>query len=100
GIRVNAVAPGWVRVGSQEGILGEQFDWQRAGESLPAAFVGAPEDIAEAVLFLADEASRFLVGQTVIVDGGQLAMMPAIGSILQPNQARFGRGYISGSSDD
>ena len=74
GIIVNAVAPGWIFVESQRRALGTDFDPVAAGEVLPAGRLGRPEDVAEAVHFLAT-ASGFVIGTTLIVDGGQLARL-------------------------
>lgn len=74
GIMVNAVAPGWIFVESQRRALGAGFDPVAAGEALPAGRLGRPEDVAEAVHFLAT-ASGFVIGATLVVDGGQLARL-------------------------
>jgi len=72
GIRVNAVAPGWVRTPMTDRHDAEA---QAHTESLmarmsPLGRVGAPEDIAHAVLYLASEASAFTTGQILRPNGG------------------------------
>jgi NAD(P)-dependent dehydrogenase (short-subunit alcohol dehydrogenase family) len=70
GIRVNAIAPGWVASPMTEPFLGG-----RAGEVMaqanPMRRLGTPEDLAGAVLLLASEAGRYITGTTIRVDGGQ-----------------------------
>jgi 3-oxoacyl-[acyl-carrier protein] reductase len=63
GIRVNAVAPGPVETEMTRG-----FDYDVGGQ--PLARMGQPEDIAQAVLYLASPMSAFVTGQVLVVDGG------------------------------
>ncbi|HUY90860.1 MAG TPA: SDR family oxidoreductase [Pirellulales bacterium] len=67
-VRVNCVAPGWIKTswGAQASTA-----WQRraVGESLLARW-GTPEDVAQAVRFLASPAAAFLTGQVLNVNGG------------------------------
>lgn len=70
GIVVNAIAPGLImtpttRMRYTESQKAEQL------RHIPAGFIGEPEDIAVVALFLADPALRYMIGQTVLVDGGQ-----------------------------
>ena len=69
GITVNAIAPGWFPTKMSRGIL------EKAGEqilaSIPLRRYGGPEDIAGVALFLASDASAYMTGQTILVDGGQ-----------------------------
>ena len=68
GVRVNVIAPGFIETdmthvlgdGAKEGLL----------KSIPLGSLGQPEDIAAAVLFLASDASRYITGHTLHVDGG------------------------------
>lgn len=68
GIRVNAVSPGLI---AREGLEG---DWPegvaRWLEAVPLGRVGAPEDVADACLFLASKAARWITGANLVVDGG------------------------------
>jgi NAD(P)-dependent dehydrogenase (short-subunit alcohol dehydrogenase family) len=70
GVRVNAVAPGLVRTHLAKAMW-ENFE-TRIAASLPLQRIGEPDDIADAVVFLAGRASRWVTGQTLVVDGGTL----------------------------
>ena len=72
GIRVNAVAPGWITTPLTQAL---QDDPARAGPILartPLGRWGTPEDVAGPVLFLASDAARFVTGVVLPVDGGYL----------------------------
>ena len=72
GITVNAVAPGFIWTAqstSLEHSVGPE-GLQRAVPFVPLRRIGDPEDIAEVILFLASDASRYMTGQTLLVDGG------------------------------
>lgn len=69
-VRVNAVAPGVVRTHLAK-ALWEPYETQLA-QALPLRRIGEPDDIADAVLFLAGSAARWITGQTLVVDGGTL----------------------------
>src|SRR5262249_42833850 len=64
----NAIAPGGVRP-QLAGALWENFEPQIA-ERLPLRRIGEPDDIADAAVFLAGDASRWMTGQTLVIDGG------------------------------
>ncbi|MGX9962243.1 SDR family NAD(P)-dependent oxidoreductase [Roseomonas sp. F4] len=75
GVRVNAVAPGSIEFpgGSWEQRRSSAPDlYNRVLQSIPFGRLGTPEEIAEVVLFLASPAARWVTGQTIIVDGGQM----------------------------
>lgn len=95
GIHVTGIAPGWVRVENQEIVLGETFDWEAGGKTLPAGYVGMPRDIARLAIFLASGEGRYIVGQTIIIDGGQCAIMPNTGDFREPFDVEHGRQYLS-----
>lgn len=74
GIRVNAICPGFIAtpLAVGVGVTQEQLDEfsdQFAG-SQPIGRTGAPQDIAEAALFLASDAAGFITGHSMVVDGG------------------------------
>ncbi len=67
-VRVNAIAPGVVRTHLAR-ALWENHE-QRLADHLPLGRIGEPDDIADAAVFLAGDASRWITGQTLVVDGG------------------------------
>lgn len=76
GIRANSVAPGPIvtpiSLKSRPGVSAEDIAEMQAArtEILPLRVLGEPNDIAEAVAFLASPAAKFITGQTLAVDGG------------------------------
>ncbi len=70
GITVNVLAPGWFKT-EQNRVLYENAGWvDYLVERIPMKRPGAPNDLDGAVIFLASEASRYVTGQTLVVDGG------------------------------
>lgn len=72
GIRVNAVAPGWIRtpMTGRHGAEVQQQTEAMMTRMSPLRRVGEPEDIAQAVLYLASDASSFMTGQILRPNGG------------------------------
>ena len=68
-IRVNAIAPGAIRTRAHDRLPSELID--RIRQSVPLGFVAEPEDVANVVVFLASSASRYITGQTLLIDGGR-----------------------------
>jgi gluconate 5-dehydrogenase len=67
---VNCLAPGWFRT-EQNKVLYENKEWvEYLCDRIPVKRPGRPEDLDAAVVFLAAEASRYVTGQTLLVDGG------------------------------
>jgi NAD(P)-dependent dehydrogenase (short-subunit alcohol dehydrogenase family) len=73
GIRVNAVAPGWIRTGLTAGIRADEAAEQRILDRTPMGRWGEPADVAGAVAFLAGPDAAFITGAVLPVDGGYLA---------------------------
>lgn len=70
GITVNCLAPGWFRT-DQNKVLYESREWvEYLSDRIPVKRPGKPEDLESAVVFLAAESSRYVTGQTLLVDGG------------------------------
>jgi NAD(P)-dependent dehydrogenase (short-subunit alcohol dehydrogenase family) len=82
GIRVNAIAPGPILTDSLAGA-GDEAQ-ARVAASVPLQRVGAVADVAEAALWLASDASAFVTGSTITVDGGRLAGVPAFAIAPRP----------------
>lgn len=70
GITANAVAPGYVET-ELTGGLSEDVKGQIRAQ-IPAGRIGEPEEISDAVAFLAGEGAGYLTGQTIAVDGGMV----------------------------
>ena len=71
-IRVNAVAPSFVETDMTRMFLDDPEKRRRIAELHPLKDIAKPEDVAEAVFFLATPASRFITGQVIGVNGGRL----------------------------
>ena len=71
GIRVNAIAPGWFPSDMANFVLDQQGD--RLIHDVPLRRFGGPEDLKGPVVFLASDASAYVTGHTLVVDGGQSA---------------------------
>lgn len=70
GITVNCLAPGWFRT-EQNKVLYEDKEWvEYLSDRIPLKRPGQPNDLDAAVVFLAAESSRYVTGQTLLVDGG------------------------------
>ncbi|MBN9643233.1 3-oxoacyl-ACP reductase FabG [Corynebacterium mendelii] len=69
-ITVNAVLPGNILTPGLKD-MGQQY-LDRMAQSVPLGFLGEPEDIGQAVAFLASPGARYITGQQIIVDGGQI----------------------------
>jgi NAD(P)-dependent dehydrogenase (short-subunit alcohol dehydrogenase family) len=70
GITVNCLAPGWFRT-EQNKVMYEDTGWvDYLTERIPLHRPGRPDDLDGAVVFLASEASRYVTGQTLLIDGG------------------------------
>lgn len=95
GVRVNAIAPGAVEVENQHKIFGN-IDTVAVGRNIPAGFFGQPEDIAGVVRFLASPAARYIIGQTLVVDGGTSSWFAFNEDFRQSCPATFGKGYVPG----
>ncbi|PCR92136.1 SDR family NAD(P)-dependent oxidoreductase [Natrinema ejinorense] len=74
GVRANAVCPGFTETQMLEGYLAQQEDPEAAREEMAADYplkrLGKPDEIADAILFLASDESSFVSGHGLVVDGG------------------------------
>jgi len=99
GIRVNAIAPGWVNVeGYYQALPGfnEEDAARVARDKVPRGRAGRKSDIAKLAVFLCSEDADFIVGQTIVSDGGTASLMSLISDFRNPSTARFGTGYVPG----
>ena len=100
GIRVNAIAPGWVMVENHRKIFPGYTDegaLEDAKNSVPLGRPGFPADIAKLALFLCSDDAEYIVGQTIIADGGTTALMSLISDFRNESSARCGLGYVTGA---
>ena len=95
GIRVNGIAPGAVIVDNHYKAIGE-IDLAETGRNIPAGFIGEPRDVARLAIFLATDEARYIVGQTIIIDGGTTAWLPFCDAFRQRSDAKFGKDYVPG----
>jgi NAD(P)-dependent dehydrogenase (short-subunit alcohol dehydrogenase family) len=78
GIRVNALCPGYIQTPLNASIaagVGEDFAERYARERIPLGRAGTVDEVAAAYAFLASDEASFITGATLVVDGGQLAVM-------------------------
>ncbi|MCB2224483.1 MAG: SDR family oxidoreductase [Actinobacteria bacterium] len=70
GIRVNALSPGWVATAMTEEVVAHEKSYAAAMARTPLRRIGDPSDFAGPAVFLASDASRFMTGAELVVDGG------------------------------
>ncbi len=99
GVRVNAIAPGWVTVENYYNVLpgfSEEGARKDAAQKIPLGRAGAPLDIAKLAAFLCSDDAGYIVGQTIVADGGTTSLMSLISDFRNESSARFGKGYLPG----
>lgn len=70
GVTVNCLAPGWFQT-AQNRVMYENKEWvDYLSDRIPVKRPGKPDDLDSAIVFLAAESSRYITGQTLLVDGG------------------------------
>jgi NAD(P)-dependent dehydrogenase (short-subunit alcohol dehydrogenase family) len=72
GVRVNTIVPGLIITDAVKAHLTPQI-LEGLGRATLTPYVGAPQDVADLVLFLASSKSRYITGQTITIDGGMSA---------------------------
>jgi 3(or 17)beta-hydroxysteroid dehydrogenase len=75
-VRVNAVHPGYIQTDMTAGIaevLGEDRFERRIRQVVPLKALGSPQQVAEAIMFLASDKSKFTTGSSLVIDGGWTA---------------------------
>lgn len=99
GIRVNAIAPGWVTVENYYKSIPGFNDTdaaKAASEKVPLGRSGTKLEIAKLAAFLCSDDSGYIVGQTIIADGGTTSLMSLISDFRARSTAAFGKGYVPG----
>ncbi|MDH2342977.1 glucose 1-dehydrogenase [Bradyrhizobium sp. SSUT77] len=70
GVRVNCIAPGLVKTDFARALWEDEAILKRRTATTPLRRIGEPDEIAGAVAYLASDASSFMTGQTIVIDGG------------------------------
>lgn len=70
GIRVNAVAPGPVETGLLSRMVAGHIGLDDIARSVPMGRISSPDEIADAILWLASDAAAYVTGETLVIDGG------------------------------
>jgi len=73
GIRINAIAPGFIATNMTKGVLADDGFNQMIKNNTPLGYVGEPNDIAYAALYLASDEAKYVTGEVLHVDGGWTA---------------------------
>ncbi|HEY1765049.1 MAG TPA: glucose 1-dehydrogenase [Opitutaceae bacterium] len=97
GVRVNAIAPGWIAVENHlaaEPSFSREEAVQAAGQRIPVGHFGVPVDVARLAVFLCSEAARYIVGQTLVIDGGTTSLMSLVSDFRARSSARFAHRYL------
>ena len=77
GVRVNSLAPGWVKTRLTDPFFVGREVSSAILETVPARRVATPDEIANVVLFLASDLASYVNGHCIVVDGGRIAGVPA-----------------------
>jgi gluconate 5-dehydrogenase len=72
GVTVNAVAPGYIETDLTKAYLDRDNHRESLESLVPAERLGRPEEVADAVTFLASDRARFITGQVLYIDGGRI----------------------------
>ncbi|MEA2476949.1 MAG: gluconate 5-dehydrogenase, partial [Actinomycetota bacterium] len=72
-IRVNCIAPGWVATDLNASMRADPSLKEFAESMVPMHRFGEPDEIVGAAIYLASDASSYVTGTTIVVDGGQTA---------------------------
>ena len=69
-VRVNAVAPGWIKGRTMNTIKKDLKNFKDYKKRIPLGRIGSPEDVANTIIFLASDKAAYISGATIFVDGG------------------------------
>jgi NAD(P)-dependent dehydrogenase (short-subunit alcohol dehydrogenase family) len=100
GVRINAIAPGWVTVESYYDALpgfNEEDARKTAADKVPLGRSGEKLEIAKLAVFLCSDDCGYIVGQTIVADGGTTALMSLISDFRNKSSAKFGVGHVPGA---
>jgi 2-deoxy-D-gluconate 3-dehydrogenase len=74
GVRVNALCPGWTATELNRNLWGDEAAGEATVATVPMRRWGRAEEMTGAAVFLASDASSYMTGQTLVIDGGQTAL--------------------------
>lgn len=100
GVRVNAIAPGWVTVENYYKCVPgftEEAAEETAYRMIPVARTGRTEEVAKLAAFMCSEEAGYMIGQTIVLDGGTTSLMSLIADFRNESANRFGKGYVPGA---
>lgn len=92
GVRVNAVSPGWIRTEINRALVENEGAETATAARVPANRWGTPDEVSGALLWLASDASSYVTGAHITVDGGLSVAVPEDWRYL-----RLDRGWAAGS---
>ena len=72
--RLNAICPGFIDTDMNKMIKDKQTVMDKVNQSIPMKKLGSPEDITGAAIYLASDASKYVTGQIIVIDGGLTAL--------------------------
>lgn len=72
-VRVNSIAPGWIDTPLNEWMTSDEGTLREAEKMVPMGRIGRAEEIVGGAIYLASDASSFVTGATIVIDGGQTA---------------------------
>jgi NAD(P)-dependent dehydrogenase (short-subunit alcohol dehydrogenase family) len=99
GVRVNAIAPGCVPVENYHKVIpGFSYEGiaEMAKNAIPVGRPGTPREIGQLAAFLCSDEAGFIIGQTIVADGGTTSLMSLISDFRNPSACCFGIGYLPG----
>jgi 2-deoxy-D-gluconate 3-dehydrogenase len=73
GVRVNAIAPGWIKTDLNKALWSDESTLAGMTKGVPLQRLGEVEDVVGAAIFLASDASAYVNGATIVIDGGMTA---------------------------
>ena len=82
-IRVNTIAPGFVRTRFSQAVWDDPEMVEEVESNIAIGRIAEPEEIANTALFLASEASSYITGQTIVLDGGHFASVKHLLAMMQ-----------------
>jgi NAD(P)-dependent dehydrogenase (short-subunit alcohol dehydrogenase family) len=100
GVRVNAIAPGWVTVENYYKCVPgftEEAAEETAYRMIPVARTGRAEEVAKLAAFMCSDEAGYMIGQTIVLDGGTTSLMSLISDFRHESANRFGKGYVPGA---